>query len=324
MSLEGPKVDFSRMYEPKDIIELIADNVRKTRNPLGLSNSAINTWWKDLGIKREGTTMLFTGLMYQLIPYIENMTKRLESYETSWLKDKVGMAKMLPKFLLRLLFGKPISKEVKERFDNIVKNIARLLMKASVDFCYKPEVDNYSGILLYDLGDIDGFKEHARYVVSSLKEAGVKEVITVDPHTTYAFRVLYPKLIGEEIKAYTYFETLSQHSIEGKSDLKITIHDPCFYGRYLKVSDVPRVILSNLGVEVRETENHGKLTICCGGPLESLYPSYAKELGKRRVEELKKTGCPIIGMCPICLANLGRAGIEIKDLSELLSEIILK
>ncbi len=324
MSLKSVEIDFNRMYEPRDIIEVIADNIRKTRNPLGLSNSAINTWWKDLGIKREGTTMLFTGLMYQLIPYIQNMTKRLESYETSWLKDKVGMVRILPKFLFRLFFGKPISREVKERFDNIVKNIARLLMKAGVDFCYKPEVDNYSGILLYDLGDIDSFKEHAKYVVSTLKNAGIKEVITVDPHTTYAFRVLYPKLIGEEIKAYTYFEVLNRYGIEGESNLKITIHDPCFYGRYLKVSDIPREVLSDLGVEIKETENHGKLTICCGGPLESLYPSYAKELGRRRVEELRKTGCPVIGMCPICLANLERAGLEIRDLSELLSEIILK
>ena len=323
MSSNDFKIDLNRMYKPRDIIELIADNIRKTRNPLGLSNSAINTWWKNLRIKREGTSMLFTGLMYQLVPYIENMTRYLEKYEASWLKDKIGMAKMVPKFLLRSLFGKPVSKEVKKRFDNIVRNIAQLLIRVNVDFCYKPEVDNYSGILLYDLGDIDSFKNHATYVISSLKKAGIKEVITVDPHTTYAFRVLYPKLIGEEIKAYTYFEVISKCDIKGKSNLKITIHDPCFYGRYLKVSDVPRDILRRLGVKIEETENHGKLTICCGGPLESLYPSYAKELGRRRIEELKKTGYPIVGMCPICLANLGRAGAEVKDLSEVLSKIIL-
>ena len=56
------------MYDPKDIIELIARNVEKTRNPFGASSDVINTWWRGLPLRREGDALLFTGLMYQSDP----------------------------------------------------------------------------------------------------------------------------------------------------------------------------------------------------------------------------------------------------------------
>ena len=324
MSEVEVKIEMNAMYDPFIIIELMASNLKKTRNPLGLSNDKINTWWKGLDIPKEGETMLYTGLMYPLIPYIEFMTKKLEGYEKSFMKKFIGLAKYVPKPLFRMLFGKPISKEEKERFDNIVRTIAKLLLKAGVDYFYNPELDIYSGILLYDLGDIDGFIQHAEYVVSRLKEAGVKKVITVDPHTTFALKELYPKYINADLEVQTYFEVLNSANIEATSDASVTIHDPCFYGRYLKLSLIPRELLKKLGVKIVDVKNSMEYTVCCGGPLESLYPTYSKQIAERRVAELKKTGLPIIAMCPICLANLKRGGLVAEDLSEFLAKILLK
>ena len=39
------------MYNPKDIIDLIADNVRKTKNPFGVPKFLINNWWKGAGLR---------------------------------------------------------------------------------------------------------------------------------------------------------------------------------------------------------------------------------------------------------------------------------
>jgi len=327
MSEEILQVDLDKMYDPKSIIDLIVDNLKKTRNPLGLSNSKINTWWKNLDIKREGDTLLFTGLMYQLVPYIERMTQYLEKYEESSLKKYVGATRYMPKFIFRILFGKPLSEKDKKRFDNIVKNIAQILSASGIDYCYRPEIDVYSGILLYDLGDIDGFANHAKYVADLLKKNNVKKIITVDPHTTYALKILYPKYTDVDIEVHTYFEvldTLNDLKVKkADSDLKVTIHDPCFYGRYLEVSEVPRRLLKRLGIKIVEVGNRGKLTVCCGGPLESLYPSLSKQIGYRRVQELRKTGQPVVAMCPICHVSLKRNGLETVDLSELLSQIIL-
>lgn len=326
MSEEAVYADLNKMYEPRDIISLIVDNIRKTRNPLGLSNSSINTWWKNLSIKRDGDAMLFTGLMYQLIPYIEKMTQYLEKYEDSSLKKHMKFVKYVPKFAFRMIFGHPLSEEDKKRFNNILRNIAMLLSKVGIDYYYKPEIDIYSGILLYDLSDINSFCEHAKYVADLLEKNNVKKLITVDPHTTYALKVLYPKYIGTDFEVYTYFEALDKSgnlgSLKKTLDIKVTIHDPCFYGRYLKISEVPRHILRELGVEIVEVSNRKELTICCGGPLESLFPTLSRKLAMKRVDELKKTGLPVVAMCPICHGNLRRVGLETIDLSEVLYQII--
>ena len=73
------------MYNPRDIIDLIAANIRKTRNPFGIPNSQINTWWREAPgfTRRPGDALLLTGLMYQSIPYIEATTRYLERLEGS-------------------------------------------------------------------------------------------------------------------------------------------------------------------------------------------------------------------------------------------------
>jgi Fe-S oxidoreductase len=192
-----------------------------------------------------------------------------------------------------------------------------VLKKSKVDFYYRPELDNYSGVLLYDLGDLDGFIKHARSVASKLKEKGVKKLITVDPHTTYALKVLYPKYTGETFEVKTYFELVNLNGSNGTK--QVTLHDPCMYGRYLEMSDVPKKVLENLGIECVAVRNSGPFTNCCGGPAESLSPKLSRELVDRRIEELQSTGAPVVAMCPICMANLAKGGVEVEDLSTLIA-----
>jgi Fe-S oxidoreductase len=199
----------------------------------------------------------------------------------------------------------------------MLHSIVKILNKSAVDFCYRPELDYYSGILLYDLGDIDGFTSHARFVATKLKQNGVKKLITVDPHTTYALKVLYPKYTGENFEVKTYFELVN---FKGENGTKqVTLHDPCFYGRYLELSDVPVKVLENLGIECLAVRNSGQFTSCCGGPAESISPKLAKEIGDRRIEDLRATGAPVVAMCPICMANLKKGGVEAEDLSTLIA-----
>ena len=305
------------MYKPKDIIELIANNVRKTRNPFGAANSTINTWWKGASLHREGDAMLFTGLMYQSVPYIEKTTRYLERYEDSSLANYVRFGKYMPKFLVGLAFRFLASKEDKQKFNAILHNIVEVLGKSEVVFCYRPELDYYSGILLYDLGDIDGFTSHARFVAETLKARGIKKLITVDPHTTYALKVLYPKYTGETFEVRTYFELINFRGENGTK--QVTLHDPCFYGRYLELSHVPVRVLENLGIECVAVRNSGQFTSCCGGPAESISPKLSSEVLSRRVKELKATGAPIVAMCPICMGALMKGGVEVEDLSTLIA-----
>ena len=97
----------------------------------------------------------------------------------------------------------------------------------------------------------------------------------------------------------------------------MTIHDPCFYGRYLKLSEGPRQVLSSLGLEYMEVRNCGEFTSCCGGPAESVSPALNREILGRRVAELQAGGAPVVTFCPICLANLLKAGLPVEDLASL-------
>jgi Fe-S oxidoreductase len=305
------------MYDPKEIVELIAANVRKTRNPFGVSNSAINTWWKDVPVRRLYGAMLFTGLMYQSVPYIEKTTALLARYEETSLARYVRFGKMAPPFLVNCGFRFLAPRKEKQRFNSILASIHRILVNSGVDFFYRPELDFYSGILLHDLGDAEGFARHARFVARTLKESGVKKLITVDPHTTYAMKVLYPEVTGERFEVQTWFE---RAKVEGKTGSgRVTLHDPCFYGRYLELSDAPHKILENLGIEWAPLRTSGKFTNCCGGPAESVSPRLTGEILGRRIEELRATGAPVVAMCPICLANLLRAGIPAEDFSTLVA-----
>lgn len=306
------------MYNPRYIIDVLADNIRKTRNPFGAGNGTVNKWWKGVNLRTEGDAMLYTGLMYQLMPYIKKTTKQIEKFEDTTLADYVGLQKYVPKVMVKSAFVFMASKKDKEYFGGILRNIVKLLERSGVDFFYRPKLDYYSGILLYDLGDLQGFIEHAKFVAGKLKEKGIRKVITVDPHTTYALKVLYPKYTGINFEVKTYFERLNfKGNGHGK---QVTLHDPCFYGRYLELSDVPARILDEFGIENVKVRNSGKFTGCCGGPAESISPALTKEILSRRYADLKETGKPIVAMCPICLGNLIKAGADVQDLSALLAD----
>jgi Fe-S oxidoreductase len=312
------------MYNPRDIINLIAANVKKSRNPFGIPNSQINTWWREApgSTRRPGDALLLTGLMYQAIPYIEATTRYLERLEGSRGADYLRFAPLsryIPSFLVGRVFALLTTKAEKNKFNGILQAISRLLTKSGVDFFYHPEMDFYSGILLYDLGDQEGFVEHARFVAKTLKLHGVEKVITVDPHTTYALKELYPKYTGVSFDVQPYFALLRPQEVKGANGRPaVAIHDPCFYGRYLKVSEGPRRLLTSLGLSYAEVRNCGEFTSCCGGPAESVSPALNREILDRRVTELKESGAPVIAMCPICLGNLLKAGLPVEDLASLL------
>jgi Fe-S oxidoreductase len=312
------------MYNPRDIINLISTNVRKSRNPFGIPRAQINTWWREAPgfTRRPGDALLLTGLMYQAIPYIEATTRYLERLEGSRWAGYLRFAPLsryIPSFVVGQGLACLTSKTEKKQFNGILQAICRLLTKSGVDFFYHPEMDFYSGILLYDLGDQDGFVEHAKFVARTLKLHGIEKIITVDPHTTYALKELYPKYTGVSFEVQPYFALLRPRGVSrGNGRPPVAIHDPCFYGRYLKVSEGPRQLLSALGLNYADVRNCGEFTSCCGGPAESVSPALNREILDRRVEELKASGAPVVTVCPICLANLLKAGLPVEDLASLL------
>ncbi|RLC03602.1 MAG: (Fe-S)-binding protein, partial [Deltaproteobacteria bacterium] len=176
------------MFNPRDIIDIIAGNVKATRNPFGIPKFLVNQWHKGTNLPQQGDAMLFTGLMYQFVPYIEKSTMYLAKYEDTSMADYIRFAKYMPSYLSGIGLSMITSGTEKKKYNAILRNIAKILKASEVDFFYRPDLDDYSGVLMYDLGDQEGFVKHARYVAGKLKQAGIKKLITVDPHTTYAVK----------------------------------------------------------------------------------------------------------------------------------------
>jgi hypothetical protein len=303
---------------------IFADNSLKRKGVLPLSGSKITGWARGLDIPAGGETVLYTGQMYQLVPSINSMSRQLARFEDSWITNYFTIGRGLNKLVnLSGLLARSDPRE-QRAYDELLRNIARLLKTAGVEFGYLYDNDLYSGALVYDEGLDDTFLPHARLVYDTLKANNVKQVITVDPHTTNILRSVYPKVIdGFDIQVNSYLELLAERGLDVAQpmDVEITIHDSCIYARQENVIDQPRLLLKQASAGIQETEQSGKLTYCCGGPLESLFPGKAEEVAHKRMEQLAGCANHIITMCPICLSNLKRVAppeIMIDDISDYL------
>lgn len=305
---------------------MLGDNLRKRRSALPIGRRAATAWTKGLDIPRGGETVLYTGQMWQMIPTINAMSRRLAKYENSTATWLFGFARSMNKLVnLTPLMARTRPAE-RNAYNERLRNIARLLKAAKVPFGYLYEADLYAGALAYDEGLDRAFIAHARYVYDVLERHGVQRVITVDPHTTNMLRSVFPKLVpGHRLEVRSYLEVLAERTLPSPKNLDCSaaIHDSCVYARYEGVIEPPRKLLTGAGVRLGEPELSGKLTFCCGGPAETLFPGTSAEIATRRIDQLRAVDPQIITACPLCLANLSRVAppeTKVRDISDHLIE----
>jgi len=53
-----------------ETIGILADNLRIRKSVLPISKKSATRWAKGLGLPKGGETVLYTGLMYQMIPFM--------------------------------------------------------------------------------------------------------------------------------------------------------------------------------------------------------------------------------------------------------------
>jgi len=91
-------------------------------------------------------------------------------------------------------------------------------------------------------------------------------------HAYTALRWMGANLYGKPLpfRVLHISELLAEGVQSGKIRVRkvprsLTFHDPCQISRRGGAVKAPRVVLNALGVELRETEDHGSLNWCCGG-----------------------------------------------------------
>ena len=221
------------MYNPKDIIEILAGNVTPDPEPLRHPEISSEQLVERTGASTAGGVPAVTGLMYQFVPYIETATSLLEKFEDRPWPNGCGLDGIEPKRLGGLGLAMITPGAAKKR--------ARPPSGISPESSPNPE---WTFIIDLDWTNTAG-SCFTIWVTRRAcgacpvcgrpaKEAGVQKIITVDPHTTYALKVLYPQYAGEQFEVRTYFELANVSSSRWAGP--VTLHDPCFYGRYLELS----------------------------------------------------------------------------------------
>ncbi|MDY6791829.1 MAG: (Fe-S)-binding protein [Thermodesulfobacteriota bacterium] len=316
-------------------LSTLKGNMERTGDPLGFKKDYWTGWTEGLNLPREGETVLLTARMYQMLPYVIQATEMVASAKPILpLLSLKAFAKMFEKAgsvagetVLRLKAKG--AREVKHKGENALKGIAAALNGANEFPAYHYEAEPYSGVLLYDLGLEKHIAPHVKKVYQQLKSSGVKRVITVDPHTTFMLREVFPGYISHyDLEVVHYLELLFgkvedlKTAAAQKLPKEFVMHDSCVMTRDLGIVEQARQVASGLGITLIEPENAGQDTACCGGPVEYAYADLSGKISNIRIQELAARGRNILVTCPICLINLMKyekqMGIKVWDMGELL------
>ena len=213
-------------------------------------------------------------------------------------------------------------------FDNRSQKIAlafaRLLNEAGVKFAILGNKEKNSGDTPRRLGNEFLFQELAANNIAEFEKAGVKKIVTIDPHAYNTFKNEYPDF-GLEAEVYHHTELLAKLVEEGRLVPKyevnetITFHDSCYLGRYNEVYEQPRKILRSIpGVKLVEMERNRETGMCCGagGGLMWMEETAGTRINVARTEQALAVSPTVISSgCPYCLTMLsdGTKAKEVED-----------
>lgn len=155
-----------------------------------------------------------------------------------------------------------------ERMQGISQALARLLHRAGVDFGLLYEDERNAGNDVRRVGEEGLFEMLVEHNVASITKASFNRIFTTDPHSFNTLRNEYPSF-GLDVPVLHYSEVLAE-LLESRQlpvrslGVRLTYHDPCYLGRYNRVTEAPRRVIEALGCELVEMPRNRDNTFCCG------------------------------------------------------------
>ncbi len=224
-------------------------------------------------------------------------------------------------------------------FPEYIGSIAKIFDKAGVSWTLSSDAfeATNSGI---QIGDSKVAAELIERVVKAATKLGVKNVISPEcGHAYTAIRWESANLIGRSLpfRVVHIVELLDELRREGrlstggKTDTRLTFHDPCNLVRKGGVVDQPRQLLNQVTSNFVEMKDHGVMNWCCGGGGGVSANERANELRltafkkkKQQLDELKVD--TLVTACANCRNMLEdgiehyEMGVEVTGLTELIAE----
>ncbi len=209
---------------------------------------------------------------------------------------------------------------------DIARHGLRLLNRIGIS----PVVSNAERCCGADLllaGDVESFRRLAGLNVEAIKASGASKVVFTCAECYNAFKTDYPAYVGPlPFETMHLTELLADRieagdlSFEGADSLeaapeKVTYHDPCRMGRYLKVHEPPRTSLAALpGLELVEMEDNRERAMCCGSTAWVNCSGCSKLIQREKLRQARQTGARVmLTTCPKCQIHLSCAA---RDLDE--------
>ena len=223
-----------------------------------------------------------------------------------------------------------------QKGQRIARAFARILNAAEVNFAVLGNDESCTGDSARRAGNEYLFTMLAESNVENLNKAGVKKIVTTCPHCLHTLKNEYPQFGGNyEVVHHSQFINelissgrlnLSKAQIDG-----LTFHDPCYLGRHNREFDAPRNVLQAVStLNIKEMENARESSFCCGAGGAQMWKEEEpgdEAVRRARLKQAQNIAAQTISTaCPFCLtmltdaSNETSAGIEVKDLAELVAE----
>lgn len=265
-------------------------NIERQGNPWGLNRKERETW-------RQGDDEV-------TVPTVKEKSKAGEEFEYLFWVGSMG--------------------SYDNRSQKIAISFAKLMNEAGISFAILGNKEKNSGDTPRRLGNEFVFQEMATKNIEEFEKAGVKKIVTIDPHAYNTFKKEYPDF-GLQAEVYHHTELLAQWVKEGRLkpvhaiEETVTYHDSCYLGRYNEVYEAPRDILKAIpGVNLVEMARNRETGMCCGagGGLMWMEETAGSRINVARTEQALAVQPSIIGTgCPYCLTMISD-GTKAKEVEE--------
>lgn len=204
------------------------------------------------------------------------------------------------------------------------------------------------GIPALSSGDSASFESLLRHNLARFAEERFDYLITACATCTSTIKKIWPLMTEDfSVQERDRIRSLSEKTLdvaqflvdkigvetgvapEGKGAIPVTYHDPCHLRKSLGVFTQPRKLLqANPGYRLKEMLEADKC--CgCGGSFNLQHYDLSASIGKRKRENIVKTGCDVVATgCPACMLQisdmLSQAGdrVRVRHVIEVYAESI--
>lgn len=216
----------------------------------------------------------------------------------------------------------------------VSRAMVQIFQAAGIDFAVLGEEERCNCEWARRSGQEALFQEAAHELIETFNQYDFKQLVTQCPHCAHTFKNEYPDFGGNY--AVTHHSVFIADLLnEGRLNLAkwdrrrrqtpVTLHDPCFLGRYNGGYAPPRATLEALqNVTLVEMSHNQNRSLCCGGGGAQVWMETEQEtpINQTRFAEAQATGAATLATaCPFCAVMFNSAGASLGDEDLALADI---